>query len=192
MDVGGRRQLPYHRRQCSGGCPPAFMKYAVLAIAAIALTGCGYHVSGHADLLPTTIKTIAIPAVSNLTNRYKLSDQLASAMTREFISRTRYKIVTEPEQADAVLRAAVVRYYSTPVVSEGGRATTVQLSAILQVNLFERATGKVLFTRPAMEVRQRYEISLKELQYFEESDVALERVSREVARSVVSAILEAF
>src|SRR3954467_9272370 len=100
------------------------MKYAVLAIAAIALTGCGYHVSGHADLLPATIKTIAIPAVDNLTNRYKLSDRLASAMTREFISRTRYKIVADPNQADAVLKAAVVNYYSYPVVSDqaSGRA----------------------------------------------------------------------
>ena len=43
-----------------------------------------------------------------------------------------------------------------------------------------------------MEVRQRYEISVDQLQYFEESDIALDRVSREVARSVVSAILEAF
>jgi len=73
-----------------------------------------------------------------------------------------------------------------------GRANSVQLSAILQINLTERATGKVLFSRPSMEVRQRYEISVDQLQYFEESDIALDRVSREVARSVVSAILEAF
>jgi hypothetical protein len=68
----------------------------------------------------------------------------------------------------------------------------VQFSAFLQVNLVERVTGKVLFTRPNMEVRQRYEISQNPLEYFEESDIALDRASREVARSVVSAILEAF
>jgi hypothetical protein len=168
------------------------MRSAALVFAAVALSGCGYHVSGHADLLPSTIKTIAIPAVDNLTNRYKLSDHLASALTREFISRTRYKIVAVPEEADAVLKGAVVRYYSTPVVSDGSTATTVQISAVLQLSLVERATGKVLFNRPAMEVRQRYEISVNQLQYFEESDIALERMSREVSRSVVSAILEAF
>ena len=174
------------------------MKYIVLALAAFVVTlaagGCGYHVSGHADLLPATIKTIAIPAVGNLTNRYKLSDRLAATLTREFISRTRYRIVTDPAQADAVLRAAVINYYSYPVVSDQktGRANSVQLSAILQINLTERSTGKVLFTQPRMDVRQRYEISVDQLEYFEESDIALDRLSREVAKSVVSAILEAF
>ncbi len=170
------------------------MKYLMLAFVFVVVNGCGYHVSGHADLLPATIKTIAIPAVSNLTNRYKLSDRLASTLTREFISRSRYRIVTDPNQADAVLRAAVINYYSYPVVSDQkiGRANSVQLSAILQINLTERTTGKVLYTQPRMEVRQRYEISVDQLQYFEESDIALDRLSREVAKSVVSAILEAF
>ena len=170
------------------------MRYVLLALAAVVVNGCGYHVSGHADLLPATIKTISIPAVTNLTNRYKLSDRLASTLTREFISRSRYRIVTDPNQADAVLRAAVINYYSYPVVSDQktGRANSVQLSAILQINLTERTTGKVLYTQPRMEVRQRYEISVDQLEYFEESDIALDRLSREVAKSVVSAILEAF
>lgn len=163
-------------------------------VVALAAGGCGYHVSGHADLLPTTIKTIAIPAVGNLTNRYKLPDRLASTLTREFISRSRYRIVTDPAQADAILKAVVVNYYSYPVVSDQktGRANSVQLSVVLQINLTERSTGKVLFTQPRMEVRQRYEISVDQLEYFEESDIALDRLSREAAKSVVSAILEAF
>jgi hypothetical protein len=41
-------------------------------------------------------------------------------------------------------------------------------------------------------VRERYEISIDPLAYFEESEVALERLSKQVAGSIVSAILEAF
>jgi hypothetical protein len=43
-----------------------------------------------------------------------------------------------------------------------------------------------------MEVRERYEIAVDPNAYFEESDVAVERLSHNVARSVVSAVLEAF
>jgi hypothetical protein len=43
-----------------------------------------------------------------------------------------------------------------------------------------------------MEVRQRYEIAIDQDAYFEESDIALERLSRDVARAVVSGVLEAF
>ena len=45
------------------------------------LAGCGYHVGGKSDLLPKTIQTIAIPAFTNLTARYKFSDRLAGAIT---------------------------------------------------------------------------------------------------------------
>jgi hypothetical protein len=43
-----------------------------------------------------------------------------------------------------------------------------------------------------MEFRQRYEIAIDQTQYFEESDIALERLSRDVARTLVSSVLEAF
>jgi hypothetical protein len=173
------------------------MKSSLLVLIPIFLgtVGCGYHVSGHSDLLPKTVKTIAIPPFANITTRYKLTDSIPSSLTREFISRThRYQIVNNPDQADAVLHGAVVNYLSFPAVSDQktGRATAVQLSIFLNISLVERATGKVLFNRPNMEVRQRYEISTDQIAYFEESGTALQRVSQEVARSVVSAILEAF
>ncbi len=157
--------------------------------------GCGYHVSGHADLLPKTVKTIAIPPFANVTTRYRLTDSIPSSLTREFISRTnRYQIVNDPNQADAVLNGSIVNYLSFPVVSDQktGRATAVQLSVFLNISLVERANGKVLFNRSNFEVRQRYEISTDQIAYFEESSTSLQRVSQEVARSVVSAILEAF
>jgi hypothetical protein len=160
----------------------------------VALAGCGYHVSGHADALPPAVKTIAIPAFGNLTNRYRLSERIPAAIGREFLARTRYRIVGEPEGADAVLTGAVVNYMSFPNVTDptSARAAGIQISVIMQVTLTEQKTGKVLFTRPSLEFRQRYEIAADQTAYFEESDVALDRLSRDVARWLVSSVLEAF
>ena len=63
---------------------------------------------------------------------------------------------------------------------------------ILQVTLTDRSNNATLFSRPNLEARERYEISVDPRAYFEESDVAMERLSRDVARQVVSAILENF
>lgn len=158
------------------------------------LTGCGYHVSGHADLLPTTIKTIAIPAFGNNTTRFRLADKLAQSVTREFISRTRYQVVHDVNAADAILRGSVLNLLAFPTTFDTatGRAAGVQVSVYLQVQLTERTTGKVLYTNPSMEVRERYEISIDPLAYFEESEAALDRLSKQVAGGLVSAILEAF
>jgi outer membrane lipopolysaccharide assembly protein LptE/RlpB len=158
------------------------------------LAGCGYHIAGKADLIPKRVQTIAIPAFGNATTKYKLSENLTTSITREFISRTRYRIVTNPDEADAVLTGSVVNFFSYPTIFDPvtGRASGVQVVVVLQVTLTDRSTKAVLFTRPNFEVRERYEISVDPRAYFEESDSALERVSHDVARAVVSGILENF
>ncbi|NWF82973.1 MAG: hypothetical protein HXY18_03995 [Bryobacteraceae bacterium] len=156
--------------------------------------GCGYRVGGRADLLPSTVRTIAIPAFSNATTRYKLTEQIPSALTREFISRTRYRIVADPREADAVLEGAVANFMSAPTIFDQatGRAAGIQVSVFLNVTLRDRPTGKILYQRQGMEVRQRYEVSIEEREFFDESGMALQRLSQEVARQVVSSVLSAF
>ena len=166
----------------------------VPALAVAAMTGCGYHVGAHPNLLPKTIKTIAVPAFGNATPNYRLPSLLAADLTRELISRTRYAIVADPAQADAVLTGTLINFVNYPTIFDpiSNRATGVQAVVTLQLTLTDRQTGKVLFTRPAGEFRERYEIATDPQQYFDESGTALRRLSGDVARSVVTAILEAF
>jgi len=172
------------------------MRTAAFWAMAVALcgAGCGYHVAGKSDILPQTIHTIAITPFANRTVRYKLAQRLPADIAREFIERTRYKIVTDPKTADAVLDGAVLNFVSYPIIADQstGRATVVQCSAYLKVTLTERATGKVLFTRPSFEVRERYEISIDPQAYFDESGAGIDRLGRDVAKDVVTSILEKF
>ncbi len=169
------------------------MKY-LTAVLPLALISCGYRFAGTADALPKTVHTVSIPAFTNLTTRYKLTDQLPEIIAREFITRTRYRVVSDPNTADAVLRGAVSNYTFYPTIFDPatGRAAFAELHVTLSVTLTERATGKVLFSRPNFDVRETYQISPNESQYFEESDPALKRAGQQVARSIVSAVLENF
>jgi hypothetical protein len=170
------------------------MRLAWAIAGALLISACGYHTGGRAELVPSTVHTIAIPAFGNVTTRYKLTDQLPEAIAREFISRTRYRIVSDPAAADAVLEGAVVVYTSFPTVFDPatGRASAVEVHVALRLNLKERATGKILYTRPNFEMRERYQISIDPTAFFEESDAALARASEQTARQVVSSILENF
>lgn len=156
--------------------------------------GCGYHIAGNADLLPKTVKTIAVPAFSNVTTRYQLARLLPEDITREFISRTRYRVVSDPARADAVLTGALTNFIAIPTTFDPvtGRGTGVQVLVTLQLRLTERATGKVLWNRPGAEYRERYEISIDPEKYFDESGTAVIRLSRDVAQDVVSGVLENF
>jgi outer membrane lipopolysaccharide assembly protein LptE/RlpB len=174
-------------------CLPVLV-YCLLTPAVCLLLSCGYHVAGHADLVPKTDHTIAIPAFTNITVRYKITDWLPEALSKEFIARTRYKIVSDPKQADMVLKGTVASYSSFPTTFNPATnsASTAEVHVVMTISLEERATGKTLFTRPRLEVTDRYQISLDPTQYFEESDDALARASQVVARQVVSAILNNF
>jgi hypothetical protein len=169
------------------------IEVAVLA-AALCGAGCGYHVAGKSDIMPQTIHTIAVTPFANRTIQYRLAQRLPADITREFIERTHYKIVTDPKTADAVLDGGVLNFVSYPIIADQatGRATVVQCSAYLRVALTERATGKVLFARPSFEVRERYEISVDPQAYFDESGAGIERLGKDVARDVVTSILEKF
>ena len=166
----------------------------LMCVCAAPFAGCGYHVAGKADLIPKHIQTIAVPEFGNATRRYRQSEGLTKAIVRELISRSRFNVVADPNHADAVLSGSVVNFFSYPTIFDPttGRASASEVVVSLQVKLMDRTDNKVLLDRPSFEFRERYEISTDPRTYFEESDVAMDRLSRDIARSVVSAVLELF
>ncbi len=166
----------------------------IVAVLALLCASCGYHTAGHADLMPKTIHTVCIPAFKNATSRYKITDRLPEAISREFIARAKYDIITDCSQADAVLSGAVTNYFAnqTVVPVSTGRATAADVHLYMRVKFTERASGKTLYENPNFSMSERYEISTDPIAYFEESDAGLNRVAQQVSRMVVSAILNKF
>ena len=101
---------------------------------------------------------------------------------------------TLANRADAVLSGTVISVTFNPTVFDpaNGRASVAEVHLALQLNLVERSTGKVLYSRPRIDAKESYQISPDPAQYFDESDAALERASRQLANQVVTSILENF
>lgn len=194
VDIGPSGMAHYLTRASLRGRTGSSAVSFVLLLLAAGLGGCGYQTGGKGETLPATLHTIAIPAFKNVTTKYKLTGMLPQEIGREFIGRTRYKIVSDPTQADAVLDGSITRFYSSPTVYDPAtsRSSGVQIIVWLTITLKERATGKELFKRVNFDVKERYEITGDQQTYIDESDAALGRLSRSVARQVVSSILEAW
>jgi len=167
-----------------------------LAISGIAFSAmsCGYRVGGKADLVPKSVQTICIPAFGTLTTRYRLVDLLPEQIGREFIARTRFRIVKDPSAADAVLNGTITAAQAYPSVFDptSGKATSVQVIVVLTINLLERTTGRVLYSRANYGFRENYDVAVDPHQLFDESGPAFDRLSRDLAHDVVSAIVENF
>jgi hypothetical protein len=166
---------------------------ALLSVVASTVS-CGYHVGGKADLIPKSIQTIAVPTFGTVTTKYRLVDILPQQISREFVSRTRFKIETDPAVADAILKGTINNVIVYPVVSDPttGKATSIRVVVFLTVVLTERSTGKVLFSHPSWAFHEDYGEAIDPHQFFDESGAAYDRLSRDVARDLVSGIVEDF
>ncbi|MBI4467075.1 MAG: LptE family protein [Acidobacteria bacterium] len=158
------------------------------------MTACGYRVGGQGASLPTEIKVIAVPAFENRTPWMRLEQRLTAAVMQEFIHRSRYRVVGKEQDADAVLRGAVTSATTTPVIfaPETGRASAVQVAVRVSVELRDRRTRATLYANRDFVFREQYEISSDLDSFFEERDPALDRLARDFAASLVSAVLENF
>ncbi|HUK30745.1 MAG TPA: LptE family protein [Candidatus Acidoferrum sp.] len=164
----------------------------VLSVAA-ALQGCGYHVGGRGSSLPATWHTIAVPAFANKTHSYKLEQRLTGAVIHEILARTAYHVVSEPAGADAVLHGEVTSIESVVATFDptSQRATSMLVTVKIRVWLVD-SDQKEVYRNDDFVFRQLYEISTDVASFFDEQSPALQRLSGDFARSLVSAILEKF
>jgi outer membrane lipopolysaccharide assembly protein LptE/RlpB len=164
-----------------------------LAVLCAFTTGCGYHTAGHANLLPSDLRVIAVPAFINQTQTYKIEQMLTSAVVQEFDTRTKYHVVADSSSADATLHGTVLAASTTPLTydSSTGRASTVLVVVSMSVVLTD-AKGRVLYQNPSYVFREQYQVSQELSTFFEEDSPAFRRLSGEFARTLVSNILEAF
>jgi outer membrane lipopolysaccharide assembly protein LptE/RlpB len=158
------------------------------------LAGCGYHVAGHASKLPSEWSEIAIPAFKNDTTTYRIERRMTQAVIREFVTRTKYRIVQDPASADAVLHGEVVSIETDPVLFEAttGEVTTMLVTVHTKVELIDSKTDKVVYKNDDMIFRDQYQISADVKSFFQEEDPALDRMSRDLASHLVSNVLENF
>jgi outer membrane lipopolysaccharide assembly protein LptE/RlpB len=168
--------------------------YPVLFILFLVCTSCGYHTAGHAAQLPESVHTIAVPAFKNETATYRIEQMLTASVVREFTTRTRYHIVSEPDDdSDATLRGTVLSTTASPLTYDTatGRAASVLVVVSMRVSLTDRQ-GKVLYQNPAYLFREQYEVSQDLASFFEEDSPAFRRLSQDFARTLVSNVLEGF
>jgi hypothetical protein len=208
-ETRARRWGPYFKFETSN------LRFEILPLTlcislALLLSACGYRVGGTTSVLPPGLKVIAVPVLKNDTPRYRIEQRMTEALVHEFIARTRYRIVSTEETADAVLHGEITSFEVIPAVFDTttttttgtatvpavttttARATTMLVSVHIKVSLEERETKKVLYKNDDYLFREPYEISTDPSKFFDEQGPALERMSRDFAARLVSDVLENF
>lgn len=166
-----------------------------VAAACVASAGCGYALAGRGTFLPSHIRVIGVPVFANHTSVYDVERKISNAVRSELSGRGKY--VVEPEaKGDAILTGEIQSISITPAATNAQRQA-VQYSILLvaKVELTDTKENKVIWSNPALQFREEFAVnatSLDPTAFFGQDVNALDRLSTEFARSLVSAILEAF
>jgi hypothetical protein len=137
---------------------------------------------------------------TNRTTVFNLETQLTQDVRSEFIGRGQYRIMPEAGSGvDAVLTGEVTAVNITPASFNTQQlATRFVITMSARVQLRETADDKVLWENPGLVFRQEFESQsspgniLDPAAFFGQDRNAFERMSSDFARTIVSAILEAF
>jgi hypothetical protein len=161
-------------------------------------TACGYSLAGRGAFLPAYIRTIGIPMFVNSTNFFEVEQVLTQKVRSEFIGRGKYTILPEATGADGVLVGHISSITIAPAsFTSEQQASRYVITMTTSIQFRDVRSNKVLWENPSLVFREEYEVAsgtsaVDPAAFFGQQSNALERVSTDFARTVVSAILEAF
>jgi hypothetical protein len=171
---------------------------AALMLAVLASSGCGYALAGRGSFLPDYIRTIGVPAFLNQTTVFNLETLTTQKVRSEFIGRGKFKILPDTTGVDAVLIGEITSASLVPVsFSSQQLASRYALTLSARIQLRDLRENKTLWENPSLIFRQEYEAKSgttpgDTAAFFGQDTNALERISTDFARTIVSSILEAF
>jgi len=167
-------------------------------LALLPLSGCGYSLAGRGSFLPAYIRNIGVPPFTNNTTVFDVDRRVTEQVRRELTGRGKYKVFPTEAGNDAVLTGEISSISVAPVsFNQQQQASRYALIMSARVEFKDLKTGKVLWSNPALQFREEFEPSTgtsisDATAFFGQDTNALDRMATEFARSVVSALLEAF
>lgn len=154
---------------------------------------CGYALVGQNTFLPERIRIIALVPFENSTNRPEVEQRVTEEIAKELARRGRYRVVTSRQGADALLEGTIRGFRNDPVqFNQEGRATRVETLVSIQATLRDLSDDSILWSQDNLLFREQWDIPETEAEFFDQETLALDRIARGAAGTLVSSILEGF
>ena len=175
-----------------------FLKAVPAIVAGLGTASCGYALAGRGSFLPDYIKTLGIPMFGNATQFQTVEQVFTQKVRLEFQSSRRYTVVPSEDGVDGIVRGEIESISLQPVSLNAQQlASRTRVTVVLKVKFDDVKAAKTLWENPALQFSDEYELANPSVgqdvsAFIGNERVAMDRLSTDFARSVVSAILEAF
>ena len=159
---------------------------------------CGYSLSGQGSFLPDYIQTIGVPLFENSTAIFDVEQLLTQQVRSEFIGRGQYTVIPAGTGVDALLSGTITGISITPAAFTAQQQASRYIFTLnVDIEFLDLTTNEMIWQNPQLTFSDEYEVAtggggVDAAFFFGQQSNAVQRVGRDFARSVVSAILEAF
>jgi hypothetical protein len=176
------------------------LRLGVVAAALAHLPCCGYALVGRGISTDASIKRIGVPTFRDTTGKPNLDQILTRKVIEELLRRGRFDVVQQATGVDALVDGEIVSYNATPVGFEGGQADTLAqttasryaVTVTARIKYMKVGTPEPLWANDSFSFRDEYDIGSDPSAFLDQEGPALDRLAQAFARSLVSAMLEAF
>ena len=172
---------------------------ALAILCAITSSSCGYALAGRGSFLPTYIRVVGIPVLLNQTTFFEVEQVLTEKIRSEFIGRGNYTIVPDTMGADGVVTGTVTGISVQPVgFTDQQLASRYLFTITMRVEFTDARTAMVLWSNDALSFSSEYQLdtrgntAIEGSAFIDQERSSFDRIATDVARSVVTAIVEAF
>ena len=173
--------------------------FALTLLIGVATSGCGYALAGRGSFLPTNIRVVGIPPLQNRTTFFDVEQILTEKVRNEFIGRGKYRVIPEVAGADAVLNAEITSITLAPVgFTTTQLASRYQFVLTMKVDFVDTRTNRSLWANDDLQFREEYDLTatasgtVEAATFVDQQRSSFDRIATDVARTVVTAIVEAF
>jgi hypothetical protein len=168
-------------------------------VCALASSSCGYALAGRGSFLPQYIRVVGIPQLVNNTTFFQVEQVLTEKVRTEFIGRGNYVVVPDTTGADAVLTGQVLGISVQPTgFTDQQLASRYVFTITMRVAFTDMRTNMVLWSNDSLSFSSEYELQTRGItalggaEFLDQERSSFDRIATDIARSVVTAITEAF
>jgi hypothetical protein len=172
---------------------------AFALLLSVPLLGCGYTLEGKGVVVDPSIKRLGVPLFKDATGKAGLDQKITQKVIEELLKRGHFDVVQQLTGVDAQVIGELVSYRVEPVGFtsdvQTGRTTQASRYAITltaRIKYLKVGRAEPLWSNEGFSFRDEYDLGTDPTSFFDREDQAIDRLGTAFARSLVSAMLEAF
>lgn len=175
-------------------------RFVLALLGAPVLQACGgYALVGKGVNLDPSIKRIGVPLFKDGSGKAGLDQKITEKVIEELLKRGHFDVVPDATGVDALVEGTIVNFTSQPVgfSTESGTTASTQASryAILlvaRVRYSKVGVPTPIWQTDGFTTREEYDVGDDPSSYFDQEELAIDRLAIAFARNIVAGMLEAF